>query len=46
VRTYEWSRLERHLVSMKLYAPGLGIVKERDVAGGDEVFVLVKVEHR
>jgi hypothetical protein len=46
VRTYEWSRLERDVVSVKLYAPGLGIVKERDVAGGNEVFVLVKVEHR
>jgi hypothetical protein len=46
VRTFEWSRLERRVVSVKLYAPGLGIVKERDVAGGDEVFVLVSVKHR
>jgi hypothetical protein len=28
---------------MKAYAPGLGIVQERDVAGGNERFVLVGV---
>jgi hypothetical protein len=41
VRTFEWSRLEPRVVSVKLYAPGLGIVRERDVAGGNETFALV-----
>jgi hypothetical protein len=43
VRTYEWSRLEPGVVSLKLYAPGVGIVKEQDVAGGHEKFVLASV---
>jgi hypothetical protein len=43
VRSLEWSRLEKDVVSVKLYAPGLGIVKERDMAGGSEVFELVSV---
>jgi hypothetical protein len=43
VRSYEWSRLEPGVLSVKLYAPGVGIVKERDVAGGSEVFRLVGV---
>ena len=46
VRTFEWSRLEKAVVSTKLYAPGLGIVREQDVSGGDEVFELVSVRHR
>jgi hypothetical protein len=41
VRSYEWSRLEKTVVSLKFYAPGLGIVLERDVAGGAERFQLV-----
>jgi hypothetical protein len=41
VRTFEWSRLEPRVVSLKLYAPGLGIVRERDVSGGNETFALV-----
>jgi len=41
VRTFEWSRLEPHVVSAKFYGLGLGIVRERDVAGGNETFVLV-----
>jgi len=41
VRTYEWTRLERGVVSLKLYAPGVGPVVDRDVAGGSERFVLV-----
>jgi hypothetical protein len=44
VRTFEWTRLEPHVVSAKFYAPGLGIVVERDVAGGDEFVELVRVE--
>jgi hypothetical protein len=46
VRSFEWTRLERKVVSLKLYAPGFGIVKEQDVAGGTEEFVLVSVTHR
>ncbi len=34
------------MLSLKLYAPGLGIVREMDVSGGDESFVLVSVRHR
>ena len=45
VRAFEWSRLERNVVSQKVYGPGLGIVSERDVAGGHETFRLVSV-HR
>ena len=33
------------VVSLKLYGPGLGIIREKDVAGGDELLELVKVEH-
>jgi hypothetical protein len=46
VRTLEWSRLEKDVVSAKLYAPGIGIVREEDLSGGDETFVLVSVRHR
>ena len=41
VRTFEWSRLEPRVISMKFYARGLGIVMEKDVAGGHERFWLV-----
>ena len=43
VRSYEWTRLEKGVVSLKLYAPGIGIVRERDVAGGTELFDLVSL---
>ncbi len=46
VRSYEWSRLEPGVMSLKLYGPGVGIVREKDVAGGTEVFKLVSVTHR
>ena len=46
VRSLEWSRLERGVVAVKFYAPGLGIVRERDLSGGDELFELVSVKHR
>lgn len=46
VRSFEWTRLEPRVVSLKFYAPGFGIVTEKDVAGGSEVFVLVSVTHR
>jgi hypothetical protein len=44
VRSLEWSRLEKPVVSLKLYAPDVGIVKERDMSGGAEVFKLVSVD--
>lgn len=45
VRSYEWTRLEPGVVSLKLYGPGLGIIREKDVAGGTELLELIKVEH-
>ena len=45
VRSFEWTRLEPRVLSAKFYAPGLGIVRERDVAGGNETFELVWVRH-
>jgi hypothetical protein len=41
--SFEWTRLEPGVVSEKFYAPGLGIVREGDVAGGNEFFELVDV---
>jgi hypothetical protein len=41
VRTFEWSRIEPHVISQKFYAAGLGIIEERDVAAGDEHFWVV-----
>lgn len=46
LRTFEWSRLEPGVVSTKLYARGVGIVRERDVAGGSEVFEVIAVRRR
>jgi hypothetical protein len=46
VRSFEWSRLEPRVLSTKYYAPGLGIVREQDVAGGHEFVELVSVRHR
>jgi hypothetical protein len=46
LRSLEWTRLEPRVVSMKIYGPGLGIVKEKDLSGGSEVFRLVSVHHR
>lgn len=45
VRSYEWTRLEPGVVSVKLYGPGLGIIREKDISGGTELLELVKVEH-
>ncbi|MDP9299733.1 MAG: hypothetical protein M3P43_02375 [Actinomycetota bacterium] len=45
VRSFEWTRLEADVLSLKFYARGLGIVLERDVAGGSEIFRLVSVTH-
>jgi hypothetical protein len=46
LRSLEWSRLEKRVVSMKIYGPGLGIVMEKDLSGGSEVFRLVSVHRR
>jgi len=43
VRSFEWTRLEPRVISVKLYAPGVGIVRERDMSGGTESFFLVSV---
>ncbi len=44
VRSLEWTRLEPGVVSVKLYARGVGIVREKDLAGGSEVFEVVSVD--
>jgi hypothetical protein len=43
LRTMEWARIEPRVVDMKFYAPGIGIVLEKAVAGGQEVAKLVRV---
>ncbi len=43
VRSFEWSRLEPNVVSVKFYARGVGIVVEKDLAGGTEEFRLTSV---
>lgn len=43
VRTYEWSRLEPGVMSVKLYGRGVGILREHDIAGGSETFEVVSV---
>ena len=43
VRTYEWSRLEKSVVGLKFYAPGVGPIIDRELGG--ENFVLVSVTH-
>ncbi len=45
VRTFEWSRLEPGVISTKLYARGVGIIREHDLSGGDETFEAVRVRH-
>jgi hypothetical protein len=43
VRSLEWSRLEPGVVSVKLYGRGVGIIEEKDLAGGQETFEVVSV---
>jgi hypothetical protein len=43
IRALEWTRLEPHVVVMKVFAPGLGIVYERTLSGSKEVAALVSV---
>jgi len=45
VRSFEWSRLEPGVISAKFYGRGVGIIREHDLAGGDETFDVVAV-HR
>ena len=45
VRSLEWSRLEPGVVSVKFYAPHVGIIAEHDMSGGNEIFELVSA-HR
>ncbi|MFC4786441.1 hypothetical protein ACT8ZV_18335 [Nocardioides sp. MAHUQ-72] len=44
LRSMEWSRLEPHVMSQKLYARGIGIVAEKDLSGGHETFHVVSVQ--
>jgi hypothetical protein len=46
LKSLEWSRLEPGVVSVKLYAPGVGIILEDDLAGGTETFRLTSVDPR
>jgi len=46
LRTFEWSRLEPGVISSKLYARGVGVIRERDVAGGTETVEIVAVRDR
>lgn len=41
--TIEWTVLEPDVLSEKIYIPGVGQVKEFDVAGGTEILQLTKV---
>jgi hypothetical protein len=41
--TLEWTVLEPDVISQKVYARGIGEVKEFDVRGGSEVLQLTKV---
>ena len=43
LETEDWSPLDRGIREKKLYAPGLGLVLERTVAGGAEQMKLVKL---
>ena len=41
--TFEWSRLEPRVMVAKVYAPGLGIVREFTISGPSESLSLVDV---
>jgi hypothetical protein len=45
VRSLEWTRLEPGVVSLKVYAPGVGIVREKNLSGGSENLAVVSVRH-
>jgi hypothetical protein len=46
VRTLEWSPLEPKVVVEKFYAPGVGLLAERALAGGKENVELLRVTRR
>jgi hypothetical protein len=46
VRTLEWSPLEPNVVVEKFYAPGVGLLAERALAGGKENVELLRVTRR
>jgi hypothetical protein len=46
VHTLEWNPLEPKIIGEKYYAPGVGLVFERALSGGKEVFELLDVTHR
>ena len=43
VQTLEWTRLEPDVIAAKFYARGVGIVREIDLAGGNELLEVVSV---
>jgi hypothetical protein len=43
IRSLEWTRLEPNVVTLKVYAPGLGIIYERTLSGGKEIAALMSV---
>ena len=43
IRSFEWTRLEPSVMAQKVYAPGIGIVRERDLTGGNELLELTHV---
>lgn len=45
LRSFEWSRLEPGVMSVKLYARGVGIITEHDIAGGNEIFRVTSQHH-
>ena len=42
VVTQDWTPLEPDVIENKSYAPGVGVIYETDVAGGDETVELVE----
>jgi hypothetical protein len=44
--TKEWTPLEPNVLDHKLYARGIGLVKEETIKGGDERWELSDVLHR
>ncbi|HEX6263091.1 MAG TPA: hypothetical protein VF097_09615 [Actinomycetota bacterium] len=43
IHTLEWSPLEPGIVVEKYYAPGVGLIAERALSGGKEIFELVEL---
>ncbi len=44
--TAEWTPLEPRVLGEKFYARGIGLVKELDVAGGNESLVLARIQRQ